>query len=97
MPKPIIVTHPVTGKEVSLKQLAESAGLVPVTVTRRYNKGKRGADLIAPMSQRSKTLKKNNEVRKAKRQKGTRLASYSQRLASAPSLGDLGRLKEQMA
>lgn len=97
MPEPTYIKHPVTGVRMSLNQLADSAGLYPATVCRRYARGERGMALIAPVPPRSEALRKTNE---AKRQSGKGkkgLPSYSQRLMSARRLGDLGQLREQSA
>ncbi|MGP9633735.1 hypothetical protein ACT3R7_11780 [Halomonas sp. AOP43-A1-21] len=97
MSKAIYVEHPTTGESVTLRQLALSAGFSPVTVSRRYKDGKRGADLIAPLPPQSKTLSKNNLARRRAAEKGQNLRAYTRQLIAAPRLADLGRIKEQLA
>ncbi|WIX32555.1 hypothetical protein QO259_17350 [Salinicola sp. JS01] len=49
----IQIEHPITGRLVDFFELAEETGLHENTLRKRYQKGRRGAALIEPVSEKT--------------------------------------------
>lgn len=56
------------GQSVPLVELARSHGIDPLTMRRRYKAGKRGAELVAPPTQRGPTAAERERLEESIRQ-----------------------------